>query len=90
MAKDRKKVYRKRQRKKLKVSPNPLCELCFGEGLLYLCGQNRQIHDELDISLENSQQVDKVKEIMENCVEKLKVPSVVNERKGKTWGEAGK
>ncbi len=32
MAKDRKKVYRKRQRKKLKVSPNPLCELCFGEG----------------------------------------------------------
>ena len=49
-----------------------------------------QIHDELDISLENSQQVDKVKEIMENCVEKLKVPSVVNERKGKTWGEAGK
>ncbi len=48
------------------------------------------MHDELDISLENSQQVDKVKEIMENCVEKLKVPSVVNERKGKTWGEAGK
>lgn len=49
-----------------------------------------QIHDELDISLENSQDVDRVKEIMENCVEKLKVPSVVNVRVGKTWGEAGK
>ena len=49
-----------------------------------------QIHDELDISLENSQQVDKVKKIMENCVEKLRVPSVVNVRKGRTWGEAGK
>jgi DNA polymerase I-like protein with 3'-5' exonuclease and polymerase domains len=49
-----------------------------------------QIHDELDISLENSQQVDKVKKIMENCVEKLRVPSVVNERRGSTWGEAGK
>ena len=49
-----------------------------------------QIHDELDISLEKSQEVDKVKEIMENCVEKLKVPSVVNERRGRTWGEAGK
>jgi genome maintenance exonuclease 1 len=30
------------------------------------------------------------KEIMENCVEKLKVPSMVNERRGMTWGEAGK
>ena len=48
------------------------------------------IHDEVDISLENSQEVDKVKEIMENCVDKLKVPSLVNERSGKTWGEAGK
>ena len=48
------------------------------------------IHDEVDISLENSQEVDKVKEIMENCVDKLKVPSLVNERNGKTWGEAGK
>jgi len=48
------------------------------------------IHDEIDISLENSQEVDKVKEIMENCVDKLKVPSVVNVRNGKTWGEAGK
>ena len=49
-----------------------------------------QIHDELDISLEKSQEGDKIKEIMENCVEKLKVPSVVNERRGRTWGEAGK
>ena len=48
------------------------------------------IHDELDISLENSQEVDRVREIMETCVEKLKVPSVVNVRVGNTWGEAGK
>jgi len=48
------------------------------------------IHDELDISLENSQEVDRVREIMETCVDKLKVPSVVNVRVGKTWGEAGK
>ena len=32
MAKDRKKVYRKRNPKRLRKKFNPICELCFGEG----------------------------------------------------------
>ena len=32
MAKDRKKVYRKRKPKRLRKKFNPICELCFGEG----------------------------------------------------------
>lgn len=46
-----------------------------------------QVHDELDISVKDEQQGNKIKEIMENCVE-MQVPSVVDAEYGPSWGEA--
>ena len=46
-----------------------------------------QVHDELDISVENETQAKRIKEIMETCVD-LKVPSVVDAEVGLNWGEA--
>jgi DNA polymerase I-like protein with 3'-5' exonuclease and polymerase domains len=46
-----------------------------------------QVHDELDISVENEKQAKIVTEIMENCV-KLEVPSIVDAEFGPNWGEA--
>ena len=45
-----------------------------------------QLHDELDISIESTEQAKKVKEIMENCVE-LKVPNKVDYEVGDNWGD---
>jgi DNA polymerase I-like protein with 3'-5' exonuclease and polymerase domains len=44
-----------------------------------------QVHDELDCSVKNEKEADKVKEIMENCVE-LEVPSKVDIEVNETWG----
>ena len=44
------------------------------------------VHDEVDISVENEKQAEKIKEIMQTCVE-LNVPSVVDYEKGASWGE---
>lgn len=46
-----------------------------------------QIHDELDFSVENKEQEDRIKEIMETCVE-LSVPSLVDVETGPSWGES--
>jgi len=45
-----------------------------------------QIHDELDISVENTKQKDKIKKIMENVVE-LEIPNKVDYECGDNWGE---
>ena len=45
-----------------------------------------QVHDEVDISVENTDQAQKVARIMENCVE-LAVPLVVDIELGRSWGE---
>lgn len=45
-----------------------------------------QIHDELDLSIENDAQAKKVIEIMENAVT-LEVPNKVDYEFGKNWGE---
>jgi len=45
-----------------------------------------QLHDELDISVESKEQANKIKEIMENCVE-LKVPNKVDYEVGDNWGD---
>jgi DNA polymerase I len=45
-----------------------------------------QIHDELDISIENEIQAKKIIEIMENAV-KLEVPNKVDYEFGENWGE---
>jgi len=44
-----------------------------------------QLHDELDISVENDAQAKKIKDIMENVVE-LRVPNKVDYEKGSNWG----
>jgi DNA polymerase I-like protein with 3'-5' exonuclease and polymerase domains len=46
-----------------------------------------QVHDELDISVENEAQSKRIAEIMEHCVN-LEVPSIVDAEFGPNWGEA--
>ena len=48
-----------------------------------------QVHDELDFSIASSKDVNKIKEIMETCIDLL-VPSKVDVELGKSWGDAGK
>jgi DNA polymerase I-like protein with 3'-5' exonuclease and polymerase domains len=45
-----------------------------------------QIHDEVDISIENHAQAKKVVEIMEGCVD-IAVPLLVDAELGQSWGE---
>ena len=45
-----------------------------------------QIHDELDISVENDKQAEQIVKIMETVVE-LQVPNKVDYESGKNWGE---
>ena len=45
-----------------------------------------QIHDEVDVSIENHAQAKQVVEIMENCV-KIAVPLLVDAELGQSWGE---
>ena len=45
-----------------------------------------QVHDEVDISIESTEQANTVARIMENCV-KLSVPLLVDKELGRSWGE---
>ena len=47
-----------------------------------------QIHDELCFSINEESDIKAVKEIMENAIEDLKVPSKVDIALGRSWGEA--
>ena len=47
-----------------------------------------QVHDELDFSVASDKDKNRIKDIMENCVE-LAVPSKVDVECGKNWGDAG-
>jgi DNA polymerase I-like protein with 3'-5' exonuclease and polymerase domains len=47
-----------------------------------------QIHDELCFSIEKEQDTKNVKDIMENCIENLKVPFKVDIALGSSWGDA--
>ena len=44
-----------------------------------------QVHDELDISVEDDKQAEKIIQIMEEAVP-LKVPNKVDYEKGENWG----
>jgi hypothetical protein len=46
-----------------------------------------QVHDELDISVGSPEQIKKIKDIMETCVE-LRVPIKVDVEIGPNWGDA--
>ena len=48
-----------------------------------------QVHDELNVSIKDNAMRDQIKSIMENCV-KLEVPSKVDAKEGKSWGEIKK
>ena len=45
-----------------------------------------QVHDELNISIKDKKECEKIIEIMRDCVE-LKVPNKVDAEIGKSWGE---
>jgi DNA polymerase I-like protein with 3'-5' exonuclease and polymerase domains len=47
-----------------------------------------QIHDELCFSINEESDIKAVKEIMENAIEDLRVPSKVDIALGRSWGEA--
>jgi len=47
-----------------------------------------QIHDELCFSINEESDIVSVKNIMENAIDTLKVPSKVDIALGKSWGEA--
>ena len=44
-----------------------------------------QIHDELDISVKDDKEAEKIKKIMESAVE-LEVPNKVDYESGENWG----
>jgi len=47
-----------------------------------------QIHDELCFSINSEEDINGVKEVMENAIENLKVPFKVDVALGRSWGEA--
>jgi DNA polymerase I-like protein with 3'-5' exonuclease and polymerase domains len=55
---------------------------CYKKGIL----PKLQIHDELCFDISNDEQINLIKQTMENCME-LKVPSVVDVATGDNWGE---
>ncbi len=57
---------------------------CYKQGFKPLL----QIHDELCFSINTENDITKVKEVMENAIEDLKVPFKVDIALGKSWGEA--
>ena len=58
-------------------------QLLYQEGIV----PHIQVHDELDFSIESPEQIQKIKEIMENCVEMV-VPAKVDVDLGPNWGDA--
>lgn len=46
-----------------------------------------QVHDELDVSVNNEKETNRIIELMQDCVQ-LRVPIKVDAELGKTWGEA--
>ena len=58
-------------------------QMLYAEGIV----PHIQVHDELDFSIESPEQIKKIKDIMENCVE-LAVPIKVDVDLGPNWGDA--
>ena len=46
------------------------------------------VHDELCFSIESDEQVVEIKDIMENCVPEMKIPSRIDVGLGDNWGSA--
>ena len=58
-------------------------QMLYDEGIV----PHIQVHDELDFSIESPEQIEKIKDIMESCVE-LAVPVKVDVDLGPNWGDA--
>ena len=58
-------------------------QMLYAEGII----PHLQVHDELDISVRSTEEIKKIKDIMETCVE-LKVPIKVDVEIGPSWGDA--
>ena len=58
---------------------------CYSEGLCPML----TVHDELCFNIKNEQEVDKIKDIMSNCVPDLRIPFEVDVELGDNWGEVG-
>ena len=57
---------------------------CFKEGFLPII----QIHDELCFNVRPAKDSERIREIMENCIPELKIPSKVDVAINKDWGSA--
>ena len=57
---------------------------CYKEGFLPII----QIHDELCFNVRPAKDSERIREIMENCIPELKVPSKVDVAMNKDWGSA--
>ena len=58
---------------------------CYSEGLCPML----TVHDELCFNIKNQEEVDKIKDIMSNCVPDLRIPFEVDVELGNNWGEVG-
>ena len=58
-------------------------QMLYAEGII----PHLQVHDELDISVRSTEEIKRIKDIMETCVE-LKVPIKVDVEIGPSWGDA--
>ncbi len=47
------------------------------------------VHDELCFNIKKQEEVEKIKDIMSNCVPNLKIPFEVDAELGENWGEVG-
>ena len=57
---------------------------CFDQGHLPMI----TVHDELCFSVEDEEQIKKIKSIMENCFPEMKIPSRIDVGVGENWGKA--
>ncbi len=58
---------------------------CYKEGLCPML----TVHDELCFNIKKQEEVEKIKDIMSNCVPNLKIPFEVDAELGENWGEVG-
>jgi len=58
---------------------------CYKEGLC----PTLTVHDELCFNIKKQEEVEKIKDIMCNCVPNLKIPFEVDAELGENWGEVG-
>ena len=58
---------------------------CYAAGLCPML----TVHDELCFNVQNEEEIEKIKDIMMNCVPDLKVPFDVDVELGNNWGEVG-